>query len=130
MAGPPLNFYGSDTYHLSSLIGTHEYILYSADMEFLTSNWTKIKLAMAFTVKKIDSTGILHVTGASDWGRYNQGGRNTAANALMYRSLIAGSIMAGWVKDATGLATKWTRQAQALKAAINTTALNWDPSVG
>jgi uncharacterized protein (DUF608 family) len=130
MAGPPLNFYGSDTYHLSSLIGTHEYILYSADMNFLTSNWTKIKLALAFIVGKIDETGLLNVTGASDWGRYNQGGRNTAANALMYRSLIAGSIMAGWANDTSGLATKWTRCAQELKAAINTTALNWDPLVG
>jgi hypothetical protein len=130
MAGPPLNFYGSDTYHLSSLIGTHEYILYSADMEFLTSNWTKIKLATDFTVRKLDHTGLLHVTGASDWGRYSQGGRNTAANALMYRSLIAGSIMAGWANDTSGSGAKWTRQAQALKAAINTTALNWDASVG
>ena len=130
MAGPPLNFYGSDTYHLSSLIGTHEYILYSADMKFLTSNWAKIKLAIDFTVKKIDSTGLLHVTGASDWARFNQGGRNTAANALMYRSLITGSIMAGWAKDTSVSATKWISQAQALKAAINTTALNWDPSVG
>lgn len=130
MAGPPLNFYGSDTYHLSSLIGTHEYILYSADMDFLTSNWAKIKLAIDFTVRKIDCTGLLHVTGASDWGRYNQGGRNTAANALMYRSLIAGSIMAGWVKDTSASATTWMRRAQALKAAINTTALNWDASVG
>jgi hypothetical protein len=130
MAGPPLNFYGSDTYHLSSLIGTHEYILYSADVEFLTSNWTKIKLATDFTVRKLDHTGLLHVTGASDWGRYNQGGRNTAANALMYRSLIAGSIMAGWANDTSSSAAKWTRQAEALKTAINTTALNWDPSVG
>jgi uncharacterized protein (DUF608 family) len=130
MAGPPLNFYGSDTYHLSSLIGTHEYILYSADMNFLTSNWTKIKLATNFTVRKLDHAGLLHVTGASDWGRYNQGGRNTAANALMYRSLIAGSIMASWVKDTSASATEWARQAQALKAAINKTALNWDASVG
>lgn len=29
MAGLPLNFYGSVTYHLSTIIGTNEYVLYS-----------------------------------------------------------------------------------------------------
>lgn len=129
MAGPPLNFYGSDTYHLSSLIGTYEYVLYSADTPFLNRNWTKIWLAVSFVTAKIDKTGLLNVTGANDWGRYTQGGHNTEANALMYRTLVTGSIMATWANDSSSSAI-WFGQAQTLKAAINTAILNWDPAVG
>ena len=129
MAGPPLNFYGSDTYHMSSIIGTYEYILHSADTYFLTSNWFKISLAINWIAGKIDSTGLLDVTGTGDWGRYTQGGHNTEANALMYRTLITGSAMANWINDPTSAAT-WTSQAATLKTAINTAALNWDPVIG
>jgi hypothetical protein len=129
MAGPPLNFYGSDPYHMSSIIGTYEYILYSANVGFLASNWPKISLAINWIAGKIDNTGLLYVTGASDWGRYAQGGHNTQANALMYRTLITGSLMATWIDDLNS-ATKWTSQAATLKAAINVAALNWDPAVG
>ena len=129
MAGPPLNFYGSDTYHMSSIIGTYEYILHSADTEFLTSNWAKISLAINYIAGKIDSTGLLDVTGTADWGRYTQGGHNTEANALMYKTLIAGSVMANWTNDASS-AVPWIAQAASLKANINTAAYNWDPNVG
>ena len=129
MVGPPINFYGSDTYHMSSIIGTYEYMLYSADIEFLTSNWAKISLAINWIAGKIDSTGLLYVTGSGDWGRYTQGGHNTEANALMYRALITGSMMANWNSDLISAAT-WTSKAATLKAAINTEALNWDPVVG
>ena len=114
---------------MSSIIGTYEYILHSADTDFLTSNWPKIALAINWISGKIDSTGLLDVTGAADWGRYTQGGHNTEANALMYRTLITGSVMANWTSDPSS-ATAWTSQAAKLKAAINTAALNWDPAVG
>ncbi|KAH7420150.1 Six-hairpin glycosidase-like protein [Cadophora sp. MPI-SDFR-AT-0126] len=129
MAGPPLNFYGSDTYHMSSLIGTYEYVLYSGDMEFLTTNWNKIKRAIDHVVRKLDNdSGLLYVTGANDWGRTSQGGFNTAANALMFRTLIAGSLMAAWVQDE--ISSRWERKAYVLKAAMNSAVYNWDPSVG
>lgn len=129
MAGPPLNFYGSDTYHMSSIIGTYEYMLHSTDTAFLTSNWAKISLAINWIAGKIDSTGLLDVTGTADWGRYIQGGHNTEANALMYKTLTTGSTMANWTNDPSSVAT-WTAQAATLKAAINSASLNWDPSVG
>ncbi|KAG0650199.1 hypothetical protein D0Z07_3319 [Hyphodiscus hymeniophilus] len=94
MVGPLINFYGSDTYHMSTLIGTYEYILHRADTDFLTSNWSKIMLAINWIASKIDSTALLDITETSDWGRYTQGGHNTEANALMYKTLIAGSAMA------------------------------------
>ena len=129
MAGPPLNFYGSDTYHMSSIIGTYEYMLHGADTAFLKNNWVKIARAINWIAGKIDSTGLLDVTGTGDWGRYTQGGHNTEANALMYKTLMAGSAMATWTNDPTS-AAKWASQAATLKAAINTAAFNWDPSVG
>ncbi|KUJ15977.1 glycoside hydrolase family 78 protein [Mollisia scopiformis] len=108
MAGPPLSFYGSDTYHMSSIIGTYEYIVYSGDTEFLTRNWRKIKLAIQFVTAKIDSTGIL----------FAQGGHNTQANALMYKTLTAGSALANWTGD-NNLARRWKSQAAVLKNKIN-----------
>lgn len=121
------DFYGSDTYHLSTILGTYDYVLYSGDITFLTTNWAKFKLAMSFITSKIDDTDMLKVTGTSDWGRYTQGGHNTEANALMYGSLNYASTLALWAND-TESATAWTSQASALKAAIN--ELNWDATVG
>lgn len=130
MAGPPLSFYGSDTYHMSSIIGTYEYVLYSGDITFLDRNWPKIERAIDFAVSKIDNAGLLYVTGSNDWGRYTQGGHNTPANALMYRTLITGSMMANWTNNAN--ATKrWTAQAVVLKTAMNSPVANiWDPKMG
>lgn len=128
MAGPPLNFYGSDTYHMSSVIGTYDYVLYSGDTEFLARNWKGIKMAVQFVAAKIDSTGLLYVTGSNDWGRYTQGGYNTQANALMYRSFILGSALASWINDGV-LERKWGAQAADLKLKINSqTSDIWDPA--
>jgi uncharacterized protein (DUF608 family) len=112
---------------MSTLIGTYEYVLYSGDMEFLTSHWSAIVLAIKWIAAKIDTTGMLDVTAIADWGRLTQGGHNTEANALLYRVLITGAIIAGWANDATGLDTKWAAQAQTLKAAVKTN--NWDDNV-
>jgi len=129
MAGPPLNFYGSDTYHMSSLIGTYEYVLYSGDMNFLTMNWNKVKSAINYVMRKLDGdSGLLYVTGSNDWGRSSQGGFNTAANALMFRTLITGSLMASWIHDEISLG--WELKAYVLKAAMNSAVFNWDPVVG
>lgn len=38
-SGPPLNFQGSDTYHAWTLIGTHNYYLYSGDIDWLQTVW-------------------------------------------------------------------------------------------
>lgn len=129
MVGPPINFYGSDTYHMSSIVGTYEYILYTGDTDFLSTNWDKIVLAVGFVTGKLDSTSLLDVTGTNDWGRYTQGGHNTMANAFMYATLTKGATMANWTSNPETAAT-WTAQAAALKAAINSASLNWDPTIG
>ena len=38
-SGPPLSQLGSDTYHSWTLIGTHNYYLYTGDIEWLQNVW-------------------------------------------------------------------------------------------
>lgn len=38
-SGPPLSQLGSDTYHAWTLIGTHNYYLYSGDIDWLQTIW-------------------------------------------------------------------------------------------
>jgi hypothetical protein len=45
-----------------------------------------------FITEKIDNTGLLYVTGTSDWGRSSQGGHNTEAN-MWLRTRLSGESM-------------------------------------
>lgn len=112
---------------MATLIGTYDYLLYTNDMNFLNGIWSKYQSAMSFITAKIDSTGMLDVTGTNDWGRMSQGGHNTEANMLMYKVLTSGSSVATWAGDSS-LSSSWASMAATLKAAVN--ANNWDPSVG
>lgn len=71
---------------------------------------------MRFMINKIDSTGMLFVTGTDDWGRLSQGGYNSEANMLMYRVLVTGSLMANWMGELP-LSTEWAALAARLKEA-------------
>ncbi|TVY80443.1 hypothetical protein LSUE1_G003567 [Lachnellula suecica] len=126
-AGPGLNIYNSDTYHMATMIGTYDYFLFTNDMTFLSGIYDKYKAAMAYITAKIDSTGLLDVTGTDDWGRLQQGGHNTEANMLMYRTLVTGSALAGWSGDSSSNAS-WSALAVTLKTAVNN--MNWDNSTG
>ena len=82
---------------------------------------------MAFIAGKIDSSGLLSVTGTNDWGRVKQGGRNTEANMFMYKVLVSGSQMATWAGDSASSAS-WAKMAATLKVAVN--ELNFDSAAG
>lgn len=84
---------------------------------------------MSFITAKIDSTGLLDVTGTNDWGRLSQGGHNTEANMLMYHTLVTGSSLATWMGNSS-LASNWTSLAAILKSAVNSPSLNWDATIG
>jgi len=75
-SGPPFDLYGSDTYHLWTLIGTASYYQYSHDNAWLASEWANYRKAMAFSLGKVDADGMLSVTGTADWARAGQGGQN------------------------------------------------------
>ncbi|MCD9021537.1 hypothetical protein [Cohnella silvisoli] len=130
-AGPPFNFGGSDSYHMWTLITTYNYYLYSGDLTWLNSVWTKYKLGMSYIRAKVNgSHGLLKVTSKSDWARHYDNLNNQesiAQNAMLYRSLITGAILANAEGDST-LATTYTNEAATLKANINSTL--WDANQG
>jgi hypothetical protein len=126
-AGPPMNFGGSDTYHMWTLFGTYLSFLYSGDKTWLDGVWPKFKLGMSFITGKIDANGLLSVTGTNDWARDDQGGENIEANAILYGLLTRAAYLAQVEGDTTS-ATTYTSQASALKTQVN--AGLWDSSVG
>lgn len=87
-AGPPLLQLGSDTYHMWTMIGTYNYLLYSNDTAFLAENWSKYLLAKDFIYGKVGSSGLLNVTGIRDWARWQQGFNNSEANMMYVEVLI------------------------------------------
>lgn len=112
---------------MATMIGTYDYFLWTNDQSWFSTIYPKYKAAMAFITSKIDSTGMLDVTGTNDWGRLNQGGHNTEANMLMYHTLTTGSQLATWAGDSAS-STKWSALAATLKNAVN--GHNYDPNVG
>ncbi len=126
-AGPAVNFFGSDTYHMWSLLGTSTYYTYSGDLAYIKSIWPKYKLAMSFITNKIDANGLLNVTGRADWARSAQDGENIAANSILYAVLLGGANMAGAVGD-PALAQTYNVKAAILKTAANTSM--WVASQG
>ncbi|KAL9054478.1 MAG: hypothetical protein Q9162_004124 [Coniocarpon cinnabarinum] len=118
-SGPPLSQTGSDTYHMWSMIGTYNYVLYTNDTAWLEQNWAGYKAAMDFILGKVlPDLGLLNVTGTRDWARRGQGGTNTEANMILYRTLITGASLAEWfpTPNAT-LSASWTSQASSLATA-------------
>ncbi|HEY1484480.1 MAG TPA: hypothetical protein VGF84_00165, partial [Micromonosporaceae bacterium] len=125
--GPEFNFFGSDTYHTWTLVGTASYYTYSGDKAWLDSIWSQYRLGMGFITGKIDGTGLLNVTGTADWARGGQGGENIEANAILYRALLGGVTLANAEGDGADAAA-WQAKAATLKTAAN--RLLWNASVG
>jgi hypothetical protein len=85
MSGPPFSRTGSDTYHMWTLIGTHNYILYSGDVDWLQAVWTNYTKAVGFVTNKVGSSGLMNITGPTDWARLGGGGISAEGNALLYK---------------------------------------------
>ncbi|KIK50530.1 glycoside hydrolase family 78 protein [Collybiopsis luxurians FD-317 M1] len=126
-SGPPLSQLGSDTYHCWTMIGSYNYYLYSGDDEWLGTIWANYTKAMAFIEGKVDSSGLMNVTGLRDWARQGGGGHNSEGNAILYRVLITGSELATYANQTT-LSTAWARNASSLKTNFNNAF--WMPEVG
>ncbi|CAK5265870.1 unnamed protein product [Mycena citricolor] len=128
-SGPPLNNQGSDTYISWSLIGTHNYFLYTGDLDFVKSVWANYTKAVGFLEGQVDSTGLMNVPSAfsNDWGRAGGAGHNSAANALLYRTLITAADLATHL-DNVSLAATYLANATKVKTAFNT--LLWDAAAG
>jgi hypothetical protein len=126
-AGPEVNFYGSDTYHLWTLIGTANYYGYSHDRAWLSGEWPSYQRAVAYSLAEVGSDGLMTVQGTADWARSDQGGQNIEANVLLYESLVTGAQLATAEGDAAH-ASSWAAAAATLKSAVNTTL--WDDAAG
>ncbi|KAI3321198.1 glycoside hydrolase family 78 protein [Xylariaceae sp. AK1471] len=129
-AGPPLYASGSDTYHMWSMIGLYNYVLYSGDVEFLHIYWEGYILAMNFVLSQIEPTiGLLDITKyPNDWGRFSSDGYLASAQMLAYRIMTTGATLATWAGDMTGLNATWLQAAANLKDSINDKL--WDAEVG
>ena len=92
-SGPPLSQLDSDTYHAWTLIGTHNYFLYSGDSDWLLTVWANYTKAVGFLEGKVGPSGLMNVTGLRDWARLGGGGINAEGNALLYRVSASYTIL-------------------------------------
>ncbi|KAF9077676.1 Six-hairpin glycosidase [Rhodocollybia butyracea] len=128
-SGPPINAVGSDTYICWSLIGTHNVYLYTGDLDFVEKVWANYTLALSFLQSQVDDTGLMNVPTSfdNDWGRDGGQGHNSAANALLYQTLITASELAMALGD-TGLAAAYVVNASSIKEAYN--KILWNETAG
>ncbi|KAI1434744.1 glycoside hydrolase family 78 protein [Xylaria sp. CBS 124048] len=129
-SGPPLSASGSDTYHMWTMIGLYNYVLYSGDVDFLNTYWANYKLAMSFVLAQINpEVGLMNISNyPDDWGRFNSTGFLASAQMIAYHTLITGATLATWTGDTTGLNKTWLQTAANLKASI--TKRLWDANTG
>ncbi|KAI1812410.1 glycoside hydrolase family 78 protein [Poronia punctata] len=128
-AGPPLFASGSDTYHLWTMIGLYNYILYSNDLDFLRTYWQGYTRAMDFILSQMDeNVGLVNISAyAQDWGRFDSTGYLASAQMLTYHALTTGATLATWINETTS--TKdWLQIANDLQTA--TISKLWDSSTG
>ena len=85
-AGPPMGYSGefSDTYHMHSLLGVYNYVLYTNDLPWLRDHWSAYLQAFEVSLAKVDLTGLFHVTSRFDWLRPGMTGHNLEATSIMY----------------------------------------------
>ncbi|KAG9236563.1 Six-hairpin glycosidase-like protein [Amylocarpus encephaloides] len=100
-AGPPMGAFRefSDTYHMHTLIGTYEYVLYSGDLAWLKDHWSAYRSALDISIAKVDELNLMHVTSVLDWIRPGMGGHNVEATALLYEVLTNSLKLAEWAGD-------------------------------
>ncbi|GLZ10814.1 hypothetical protein Acsp04_10490 [Actinomadura sp. NBRC 104425] len=126
-AGPELNKYGSDTYHLWTLAATWDYYLYTGDRAWLSTVWDAYRKAVDYTEAKLSERGLVSITGTSDSVRILAKGENLTANVLLWRVLTTGAQLAQVQKD-KALAASYAQRAEALRTAIDTHL--WDEAAG
>ncbi|KDN65447.1 putative bacterial alpha-L-rhamnosidase domain-containing protein [Colletotrichum sublineola] len=142
-AGPPYLDATSDTYHMWTMIGAYNYVLFSGDLAWLGRNWAAYRRAMAYIwAKVVPDTGVLNATATGDWARYVNVPNGSAPNMLLYRTLTTGAFLAdlapagdndhdassGLAAAGANLTEFWLARARVLRAAIRTHF--WDASKG
>jgi hypothetical protein len=105
-AGPPLGFHGefSDTYHMHTLLGVWNYVLFSGNVKWLKKRWSAYTRALDVSVRKVDDVGLLHVTSVADWLRPGMTGHNLEASAMLHSVLEKSIRLAALLGDADSAA--------------------------
>ena len=118
-AGPPLGYNRefSDTYHMHTLLGAYNYVLYSGDLAWLKDHWPNYLKALQVSISKVDEMGLLHVSSTADWLRPGMTGHNLEASAILYAVLSKSKLLLSWmsegdsersIQDEAALAETWT----------------------
>ncbi|KAH8891384.1 Six-hairpin glycosidase [Thozetella sp. PMI_491] len=118
-AGPPMGFRGefSDTYHIHTLLGTYNYVLYSGDIAWLEQRWPAYLKALQVSISRVDELGLVHVASTADWLRPGMTGHNLEATAMLHAALSKSKLLLSWLpKDSkedirrndTALLEDWT----------------------
>lgn len=126
-AGRPFPSIISFTYHLYTPIGVADHYLYTGDIAYLQSLWDQWKLALAWSLSYIDSSGMMNVTSSADWLRFGMGGHNIEANAILYYTINHGIELAAALND-TASTSNWTTIAERIKNSAN--ELLWNDEAG
>ncbi|KAI6785516.1 bacterial alpha-L-rhamnosidase domain-containing protein [Emericellopsis cladophorae] len=130
-AGPPYLAYNSDTYHMWTMIGVYNYVLYTDDIDWLKPIWPKYIRALNYARGLVNDKGIVSVKGTADWARWLYSSERSSASVLLYRALQTGAEIGTWypdLPDASSLAEQWTKEAETLREAIM--AELWDETTG
>ncbi|KAG9569110.1 bacterial alpha-L-rhamnosidase domain-containing protein, partial [Aureobasidium melanogenum] len=113
----------SFNYHLFTLLGLHNYWIYTGDDEYLQNNWNRFKLGLNYSLSFVDETGLANVTSSFDWLREGMGGHNIEANSILKHTLDVAVALAYAVNDTSHIAS-WSNASTAIASAANT--LLWD----
>jgi hypothetical protein len=127
-AGPPILIFGSDTYHMWTLVATSYYFLFTGDKAWLDNHWNQYKIGVDYSKNKIDTNGLLYSDQWYNWGRAVQSNAEVIeGNALLYGVLTEASDLAR-VEGEADTSAAYDAAAQSLKSAIN--KVFWDAAAG
>ncbi|CAD0107956.1 unnamed protein product [Aureobasidium uvarum] len=108
----------SFNYHLFTLLGLHNYWIYTGDDEYLQNNWNRFKLGLNYSLSFVDETGLANVTSSFDWLREGMGGHNIEANSILKHTLDVAVTLAYAVNDTSHIES-WTNASTAIASAAN-----------
>ncbi|OAF61937.1 hypothetical protein VC83_01396 [Pseudogymnoascus destructans] len=122
-AGPPMGTIHefSDTYHMHTLLGVYNYVLYSGDLRWLQDHWDHYIVALHVSIAKVDETGLMHVTSSADWLRSGMAGHNLEATAILYDALQKSIELASFLSDDRSEAQPgglWSTTASRIRAGV------------
>ena len=115
----PISTYGSDLYHLWTLVSLYQnYKLSGCSLEWVKNYWPAWKKAINFSWEKVDETGTLCVSEPLDWGRNPLKGHVLSVNCILYHVLMKGSELALSLND-NEIQVQYLYRAKSLKNSIN-----------